>query len=119
MYINRQTKRAAWLLSQDGDGVTYSDESDRRHSCSAFEFFDAHREATADELESARSPAKAAKGAKAAAAPAKAKGKPARAARKPKGGDSAPPSQSQPMQQPQASTAAPGAPTPTVRVEPI
>lgn len=115
MFIHGKSGRPAFLISQDETGVTY-DDGGKRHCIPSHEFFAAYREATADDLAAAKPPAKpkAAKAEKPAAKP-----KAARAARKPKGGDSAPAAQSQPMQQPQASTAAPGAPAATVRVEAI
>lgn len=130
MYVNRETKKPAWLVSQDGDGVTYSD-GDRRHSCSSFEFFHAHREATAAEIrdhrgetrhetardmrQAAAKPApKAAAKPKAAKPPAKPKA--ARAARKPAATRAA-------MQQgatPEPAPAPPATPPqPQVRVEPL
>ena len=49
MYVNRETGKPVWLVSQGGDGVTYSDGA-RRHSAPSHEFFGAHREPTAAEL---------------------------------------------------------------------
>lgn len=62
MWINKETGRKAWLVSQDGD-VQFSTSADRSRpkTVPSHEFFMAHREATPEEIEEHEAEAKAAK----------------------------------------------------------
>lgn len=113
MFLNTKTNTPAWLISHDGDGVTFTDGA-RKHHAASFEFFSVHREASADEIAAQGAPPR--KAAKARAAP---KAKAARSPRKAKAAPASPAAPAEAAPPAEAAKPADAPPAPTLRVEPL